>query len=170
MKLIKALIFLSLTLLTSTTLPTLALSQNVTPDNINKEIINRGINSVVAELGETGARQEITHKITTGDRDWIKLAFKLTQTIHLDFSKEIRYALSMALINNPVDVLTAADKENNISLSDICTIPPELETRENKIEFINKVRKSLGAITDYKVKDKVEECFWELEKAYDMEF
>ncbi|ETS32925.1 hypothetical protein BB987_06855 [Photorhabdus temperata] len=170
MKIIKALIFLSLTLLTGTTLPTLALSQNVTPDNINKEIINRGINSVVAELGETGARQEITHKITTGDRDWIKLAFKLTQTIHLDFSKEMQYALSMALINNPVDVLATADKENNISLSDICTIPPELETRENKIEFVNKVRKSLGSITDYEVKNRVEECFWELEKAYNVEF
>ncbi|WP_387465500.1 hypothetical protein [Photorhabdus sp. RM323S] len=170
MKLIKTLILLSLALLTGTNLPALALSQNVTPDNINKEIINRGINSVVAELGETGARQEITHKITTGDRDWIKLAFKLTQSIHLDFSKEIRYALSMALINNPVDVLTTADKENNISLADICTIPPELETRENKIKFVNKVRKSLGSITDYEAKNRAEECFWELEKAYNVEF
>uniref|UniRef100_UPI0036D84D24 hypothetical protein n=1 Tax=Photorhabdus sp. RM322S TaxID=3342825 RepID=UPI0036D84D24 len=170
MKLIKSLILLSLALLTGTSLPVLALSRNITPDNINKEIINRGINSVVAELGETGARQEITHKITTGDRDWIKLAFKLTQTIHLDFSKEMRYALSMALINNPVDVLATADKENNILLADICTIPPELETRENKIEFVNKVRKSLGSITDYEAKDRVEECFWELEKAYNVEF
>ncbi|WP_445375633.1 hypothetical protein ACSLVK_09005 [Photorhabdus tasmaniensis] len=170
MKLIKSLILLSLALLTGTNLPALALSRNITPDNINKEIINRGINSVVAELGETGARQEITHKITTGDRDWIKLAFKLTQSIHLDFSKEIRYALSMALINNPVDVLITADKENNISLDDICTIPPELETRENKIEFVNKVKKSLGSITNQEAKNRAEECFWELEKAYNVEF
>ncbi|CAQ85737.1 MULTISPECIES: hypothetical protein [Photorhabdus] len=167
MRLIKSLLLLSPTLFTSPS--TLALSSTLTANDIAREITNRGVNSVVAELGETGARQEITHKITTGDSNWVKLAFKLTQSIHLDFSKEIRYALSIALINNPVDVLTAADKEKNISLTDICTIPPELETRENKIEFVDKVRKSLESITDYEVKDRAEECFWELEKAYNME-
>ncbi|EYU14544.1 hypothetical protein CE143_20535 [Photorhabdus luminescens] len=168
MKLIKILILLSPTLFISQT--ALALSHPLTPENITKEIINRGTNSVVAELGEMGARQEITHKITTGDRKWIKLAFKLTQSMHQDFAKEIRYALSLALINNPVEVLANADKENNLSLADICTIPPELGTRENKIEFIDKVKKSLGAITDSKAKDRANDCFWELEKAYNTEF
>ncbi|MCA6221364.1 hypothetical protein [Photorhabdus antumapuensis] len=168
MQLIKTLILLSPMLFISHT--ALALSRPLTPENITKEIVNRGTNSVVAELGEMGAKQEITHKITTGDSNWIKLAFKLMQSMHLDFAKEMRYALSLALINNPVEVLANADKENNISLADICTIPPELGTRENKIEFVDKVKKSLGAITDYKVKDRIEDCLWELEKAYNTEF
>ncbi|KOY61063.1 hypothetical protein AM629_15945 [Photorhabdus heterorhabditis] len=168
MPLLKALLLLYSTLFTS--LPTLALSPTFTANDIAREITNRGVNSVVAELGETGVRQEITHKITTGDSNWVKLAFKLTQSMHLDFSKEILYALSIALINNPVDVLAAADKEKNISLADICTIPPELETRENKIKFVDKVRKSLESITDYEIKGRVEECFWELNKAYNVEF
>ncbi|MCK3668684.1 hypothetical protein [Photorhabdus noenieputensis] len=148
----------------------LALSQPLTPEDITKEIINRGTNSVVAELGEMGARQEIAHNITTGDSKWIKLAFKLTQSMHLDFAKEIRYALSLALINNPVEVLANADKAHNISLTDICTIPAELGTKKNKIEFVDKVKKSLGAITDNEAKDRAEYCFWELEKAYNTEF
>ncbi|WP_118985571.1 hypothetical protein [Photorhabdus sp. CRCIA-P01] len=168
MRLIKTLILLSPMLFISHT--ALALSRPLTPENITKEIVNRGTNSVVAELGEMGAKQEITHKISTGDSNWIKLAFKLTQSMHLDFAKGMRYALSLALINNPVEVLANADKENNISLADICTIPPELGTRENKIEFVDKVKKSLGAITDYKVKDRIEDCLWELEKAYNTEF
>ncbi|MCC8459014.1 hypothetical protein [Photorhabdus aegyptia] len=168
MKLIKTLILLSPMLFISQT--ALALSQPLTPEDITKEIINRGTNSVVAELGEIGVRQEIVHKISTGDHNWIKLAFKLTQSMHLDFAKEIRYALSLALINNPVEVLANADKENNLSLTDICTIPPELGTRENKIEFVDKVKKSLGAITNREAKDRAEDCFWELEKAYNTEF
>ncbi|KAA1186058.1 hypothetical protein [Photorhabdus heterorhabditis] len=168
MRLIKALILLSPTLFTS--LPTLALSPTFTANDIAREITNRGINSVVAELGEMGVRQEITHKITTGDSNWVKLAFKLTQSMHLDFSREIRYALSIALINNPVDVLAAADKEKNISLADICTIPPELETKEHKIEFVDKVSKSLKSVTEYEAKNRAKECFWELEKAYNVEF
>ncbi|OWO81269.1 hypothetical protein B5C26_13815 [Photorhabdus luminescens] len=168
MQLMKTLILLSPMLFISHT--ALALSQPLTPQNITKEIINRGTNSVAAELGEMGARQEITHNITTGDSNWIKLAFKLTQSTHLGFAKEIRYALSLALINNPVEVLANADKGNNISLADICTIPPELGTRENKIAFIDKVKKSLDAITDSEAKKRVEDCFWALEKAYNTEF
>ncbi|MBS9425899.1 hypothetical protein [Photorhabdus caribbeanensis] len=167
MNLIKTLTLLSPMLFTSQT--ALALSHPLTPENITKEIINRGTNSVVAELGEMGARQEIIHNITTGDSQWIKLAFKLTQSMHLDFAKEMRYALSLALINNPVEVLANADKENNISLADICTIPPELGSKDNKIEFVDKVKKSLGAITNRKAKDRAEDCFWELEKAYNTE-
>ncbi|OCA54597.1 hypothetical protein [Photorhabdus namnaonensis] len=168
MKLMKSLILFSSMLLINQT--AFALSQPLTPEDITKEIINRGTNSVAAELGEMGVRQEIVHKISTGDHNWIKLAFKLTQSTHQDFAKEIRYALSLALINNPVEVLANADKENNLSLADICTIPPELGTRENKIEFVDKVKKSLGAITDREAKDKSEDCFWELEKAYNTEF
>ncbi|MBS9435120.1 hypothetical protein [Photorhabdus hainanensis] len=168
MKLIKILILLSPMLFISHTV--LALSQPLTPEDITKEIINRGTNSVVAELGEMGARQEIVHEISTGDRNWIKLAFKLTQSMHQNFAKEIRYALSLALINNPVEVLTNADKENNLSLADICTIPQELGTKENKIAFVDKVKKSLGTITDREAKDRSEDCFWELEKAYNTEF
>ncbi|OCQ52374.1 hypothetical protein Ppb6_02448 [Photorhabdus australis subsp. thailandensis] len=168
MRILEALLLLSSTLFTS--LPALALSPTITANDIAREIRNRGVNSVVAELGETGARQEIIHKITTGDSNWVKLAFKLTQSMHIDFSKEIHYSLSIALINNPVDVLTTADKEKNISLADLCTIPPELETRENKIEFVDKVRKSLKSITDYEIKGRAEECFWELDKAYNLEF
>ncbi|NHB92758.1 hypothetical protein [Photorhabdus cinerea] len=168
MRIIKSLILLSPILFTS--LPTFALSRPFTANDIAREITNRGINSVVAELGEIGVRQEITHKITTGDSNWVKLAFKLTQSMHLDFSREIRYALSIALINNPVDVLAAADKEKNISLADICTIPPELETKENKIEFVDKVRKSLESAKESEAKGRIEECYWELEKAYNVEF
>lgn len=166
--LIKTLILLSSMLFISQA--ALALSQPLTPEDITKEIINRGTNSVVAELGEMGVRQEIVHKISTGDRNWIKLAFKLTQSMHQDFAKEMRYALSLALINNPVEVLANADKENNLSLADICAIPPELGTKENKIEFVDKVKKSLDAITDREVKDRAKDCFWELEKAYNTEF
>ncbi|WP_323840077.1 hypothetical protein [Photorhabdus africana] len=168
MKLIKILTLLSPMLFISHT--ALALSYPLTSENINKEIMNRGTNSVVAELGEIGAKQKITHNISTGDSKWIKLAFKLTQSMHLDFAKEVRYALSLALINNPAEVLANVDKENNISLADICTIPPELATRENKIEFVDKVKKSLSAITDFKAKNRAEDCFWELEKAYNTEF
>ncbi|WP_047684205.1 MULTISPECIES: hypothetical protein [Xenorhabdus] len=139
------------------------------PTEIRQQVKERGVNSIVAEIGEQGKRNEIAHYITTGNPEWVKIAFELTPNIHQDFSKQIFNSLSFALINNPVEVLTLANKRKPSLSSDICNIPPTLTGLENKEQFVRNVAKSLNAAkksASRKDRENIEICQWELNQSY----
>ncbi|MDR0218387.1 MAG: hypothetical protein LBI71_05800 [Enterobacteriaceae bacterium] len=113
--------------------------------DIIQQVKERGVNPVVAELGEQGERDKIAYRITTGDPEWINVAFKLLPSMKNDFTQQILNSLSFALINNPVKVLELAKKHNLLSSNDICTIPSTLVNTKEKQQYIRKVAASLKA-------------------------
>ncbi|PHM39768.1 hypothetical protein Xmau_02366 [Xenorhabdus mauleonii] len=138
-----------------------------TPDEIMQQVQERGVNSVVAELGEEYERNSIAHNISTGDNQWLQIAFKLYPNIHPKFSKQIRESLSIALINNPNYVLMLTTKHRNLSIMDICDIPSTINGSRQQKSFIRKVINSLKAAEKSSTRtnrDNIEMCLWEFEK------
>ncbi|MBI6549219.1 hypothetical protein [Xenorhabdus lircayensis] len=141
-----------------------------TPDEIMQQVQERGVNAVVAELGEEHERNKIAHKISTGDSQWLQIAFKLSPNIHTKFSKKTVDALSLALINNPVEVLALAKTHRTLSSTDICNnMPSTIKGSAQQKSFIKKVVGSLNAAEKSnfgKNRDSIQMCLWEFEKVY----
>ncbi|PHM36102.1 hypothetical protein [Xenorhabdus innexi] len=140
-----------------------------TPKEIIQQVKERGVNSVVAEIGERKKREEIADFITTGDSEWLEVAFQLTPSIHHDFSSQILNSLSFALINNPVEVLAMANKYQLSSAHNICNIPSTLTGINNKEKFVRDVSTSLKTakkVANRKDEENIEWCQLELNKSY----
>ncbi|MDC9615041.1 hypothetical protein PSI19_14455 [Xenorhabdus khoisanae] len=144
-----------------------------TPEKIMQQVQERGVNAVVAELSEEREWSNITHNISTGDSQWVQIAFKLSQNIHPNASKQIIDALSLALVNNPVEVLELTNKHRAFSFADICNIPPTITGKSQKRAFFNSAMDSLKAADQSKQgknRDDIETCRWEIEKAASVYF
>ncbi|WP_228858040.1 hypothetical protein ACP179_09080 [Xenorhabdus stockiae] len=140
-----------------------------TPKEIIQQVKERGVNSVVAEIGERRKREEIADFITTGETEWLEVAFQLVPNIHHDFSNQIFNSLSFALINNPIEVLAMADKYQPSSTNNICNIPSTLIGTKSKEKFVRDVAVSLKkAKTSASRKDEenIELCQFALNKSY----
>ncbi|CDM87942.1 hypothetical protein [Xenorhabdus bovienii] len=138
-----------------------------TQAEILQQVRERGVNAVVAELGEIRKRDEVAHNITTGERQWLEVAFTLFPNIHSEFSKQILRSLSFALINNPVEVLSLSKEHNYFSSDQICNIPSTLKGLDARTQFIKKVSNRLNAArkaNSGKNKENIENCLWELEQ------
>ncbi|MDX7988572.1 hypothetical protein FE392_14730 [Xenorhabdus sp. 12] len=163
MRLLLQILFFTLTGLAS--LPSIA--KLSTPEEIMQQLQERGTNSVVAELGEEHERNVIAHNISTGDNQWLQIASKLYPNIHPKFSKQIRESLSIALINNPKDVLTLTAKNRALSIMDVCTIPSTINGATQQRSFIQKVINSLQTAEKSNTgtnKGNIEMCLWGFEK------
>ncbi|WP_244175454.1 hypothetical protein [Xenorhabdus vietnamensis] len=139
-----------------------------TPAEIMLQLQERGVNSVVAEINEQYKQDNIIHSISTGDKQWLNIAFELIPSTHSRFSKEIINALSIALTKNPVEVLTLAETHSTLSLNDICSIPQSIKALRQKKEFAKKMMGSLSAAEKSntgKNRDNIENCMWEFGKA-----
>ncbi|AOM42168.1 hypothetical protein [Xenorhabdus hominickii] len=144
-----------------------------TPAKIMQQLYERGVNSVVAQLGEEGKENEITHNITTGDSQWLKVAFALSSNMNPKFSQQVSSALSLALINNPVEVLALAKSNRTFSPSEICNIPATISSSDGHKKFIKKVSDSLNAARKSNIgsnKENVEVCLLQLDAADSLYF
>ncbi|PHM46990.1 hypothetical protein [Xenorhabdus miraniensis] len=144
-----------------------------TPEKIMQQVQERGVNAVVAELSEEREWSNITHNISTGDSQWVQLAFKLSQNIHPTVSKQITNAISLALVNNPAEVLELTNKHRVLSFADICNIPPTIIGTSKKRAFFKDVMDSLKEANKSnfgKNRDNIETCRWEIEKAASIYF
>ncbi|SFU39883.1 hypothetical protein SAMN05421784_10584 [Xenorhabdus koppenhoeferi] len=140
-----------------------------TSAEIMQQVQKRGVNSVVAELGESYESEKIVDSIAAGDSEWLQVAFILFPNIHPKFSKQILESLSSALINNPDEVLSLIEKYRTPAFSDICNIPPSIVSSAQQKSFINKMVSSLNKIKNSnsgKNRDSIEMCLWELERNY----
>ncbi|MCP9268098.1 hypothetical protein M5U04_08290 [Xenorhabdus sp. XENO-1] len=136
-----------------------------TQAEILQQVRERGVNAVVAELGESRKRDEIAYNITTGESQWLRVAFTLSPNMHSEFSKQLLRSLSFALINNPVEVLSLSKKYNSFSSDQICDIPPTLKGLDERTSFIEKLSNSLNAArksNSGKNKENIENCLWRL--------
>ncbi|CDG22922.1 conserved exported protein of unknown function [Xenorhabdus poinarii G6] len=142
-----------------------------TPIEINQQLQERGVNSVVAEINEKYEQDDIIHHISTGDPQWLQIAFDLLPNIHTEFSKKIVEALSVALTENPVAVLALVKAHRILSITDICHLPPTLQGRSQKEALFRKMMNSLNAAeksSSEKNRENIEICRWELEKVSDL--
>ncbi|OTA19305.1 hypothetical protein Xbed_02523 [Xenorhabdus beddingii] len=139
-----------------------------TPEEIMQQLQERGVNSVVAELGERRDWSRIIHNISTGDSQWLKVAFKLSPNLHPEFTKQTINALSLALVNNPTEVLALTSKHRTISFMDICHIPTTITGLAQKQTFAKNALRSLKTVEKSDLRknwDNIENCLWELEKS-----
>ncbi|MDX7990583.1 hypothetical protein [Xenorhabdus littoralis] len=144
-----------------------------TPDRIMRQVHERGINSVVAELSEEREMDKIIHHISTGDSQWLRVAFKLSPNIHPIFSEKTISALSFALINNPVEVLSLAENHRTLASANICTIPSTIHNLQQQKSFFGQVMNSLNAARKAntgKSKNGIDMCMWEFEKNHSVYF
>ncbi|WP_245737294.1 hypothetical protein [Xenorhabdus japonica] len=133
-----------------------------------QQLQERGVNSVVAEINEKYEQDNILHSISTGDTQWLQIAFKLIPNAHSKFPQQITNSLSVALTENPVEVLALAKAHHAFSLTDICTIPQTFNGLDKKKIFSKKMMNSLNAAKKSntgKNRDNIEICMWEFEKA-----
>ncbi|MBD2810100.1 hypothetical protein ID853_04195 [Xenorhabdus sp. Vera] len=140
-----------------------------TSAEIMQQVQERGVNSVVAELGESYESEKIVDSIAAGDSEWLQVAFILFPNIHPKFSKQILESLSSALINNTVEVLSLTEKHRTLVFSDICNIPPSIVSPAQQKSFINNMVSSLNKVKNSgsgKNRDNIEMCLWELERIY----
>ncbi|MDC9589209.1 MULTISPECIES: hypothetical protein [Xenorhabdus] len=164
MRLLTQILFFSCMSLTS--LPSIA--KFSTPAKIMQQLQERGVNSVVAEINEKYEQDNMLHSISTGDTQWLQIAFKLNPNAHPKFPQKIINALSVALTENPVEVLALAKAHRTLSFTDICTIPNTLNKLDKKKEFAKKMMNSLNAAEKSNTgenRDNIEICMWEFEKA-----
>ncbi|MBD1226796.1 hypothetical protein [Xenorhabdus griffiniae] len=164
MRLLSQILFFSFISLAS--LPSLA--KFSTPAEIMKQVQERGINSVVAEINAEYKQDKIIQNIATGDKQWLQVAFKLYPNIHPEFSRQIINALSVALIENPEEVLSLIKTHRTLSFIDICNMPSTIKGRSQQKLFIKRIINSLRAAEQSnKGKDQynIEACIWEFERA-----
>ncbi|WP_338804378.1 hypothetical protein WDV76_02485 [Xenorhabdus griffiniae] len=164
MRLLSQILFFSFISLAS--LPSLA--KFSTPAEIMQQVQERGINSVVAEINAEYKQDKIIQNIATGDKQWLQVAFKLYPNIHPEFSRQIINALSVALIENPAEVLSLTKTHRTLSFIDICNMPSTIKGLNQQKLFIKRIINSLKATEQSnKGKDQynIEACIWEFERA-----
>ncbi|PHM36101.1 hypothetical protein [Xenorhabdus innexi] len=140
-----------------------------TPKEIIQQIKERGASSVVAEIGEKNEANEIAKFITSGDPDWLKVAFQLTPNIHRDFSNQLLNSLSLALITNPVEVLAQAKKHRPDLTNNICHPSLTSIQERKKPKFIQEIVASLKAAeksAKRKDKENIESCILKFNQTY----
>ncbi|MEA5115001.1 MAG: hypothetical protein VB050_13340 [Geobacteraceae bacterium] len=71
-------------------------------------------------------------KIETGDKGWLQVASSLKLAADAGASEDLNGALAVALLKNPVDVLTIV-QEGPFMVSDVCICPYIGETREDEV-------------------------------------
>ncbi|MDC9594528.1 hypothetical protein [Xenorhabdus sp. IM139775] len=146
-----------------------SLARFSTPEKIFQQVQERGVNSVVAEINAEYEQDQIIHHISTGDKQWLQVAFKLAPNIHPAFSQKIINALSMALIENPVEVLALAKTHRSLSFTDICNMPPTITGLNQQRAFAKKMIGSLKAAEKAnkgKDRNNIESCIWAFEQAH----
>ncbi|OKP03430.1 hypothetical protein [Xenorhabdus eapokensis] len=144
-----------------------SLARFSTPAEIMQQVRERGVNSVVAEINAEHNGEKIIQNIATGDKQWLQVAFKLSPNIHPEFSRQITYALSVALTENPVEVLSLIKSHRTLSFTDICNIPPTIRGPSQQKAFAKKMidrlraaEKSNQGANQY----NIEACIWQFEK------
>ncbi|MBD2783913.1 hypothetical protein ID858_08420 [Xenorhabdus sp. DI] len=146
-----------------------SLAKFSTPARIIQQVQERGVNSVVAEINAEYEQDKILHHISTGDKQWLQIAFKLSPNIHPAFSQKIINALSIALVENPVEVLALTKTHRSLSFSDICNMPPTITGLGQQRAFAKKMIDSLKlAEKTNKGEDRynIESCIWAFERAH----
>ncbi|CAM3722631.1 hypothetical protein [Xenorhabdus thuongxuanensis] len=144
-----------------------SLARFSTPAKIMQQVQERGVNSVVAEINAEHKQDKIIQNIATGDKQWLQVAFKLSPNIHPEFSQQITNALSVALTENPVEVLSLTKSHRTLSFTDICNIPPTIRGLSQQRAFAKKMIDSLRAAEKSnrgKNQYNIEACIWEFEK------
>ncbi|WP_338884249.1 hypothetical protein [Xenorhabdus sp. TH1] len=138
------------------------------PAGIMQQVQERGINSVVAEINAENKQDKIIQNITTGDKQWLQVAFKLSPNIHPEFSRQIINALSVALIENPVEVLSLTNAHRTLSFTNICNMPPTIRGSSQQRSFVKKMIDSLRAAEKSSRGENqynIENCIWQFEKS-----
>ncbi|WP_244185994.1 hypothetical protein [Xenorhabdus ishibashii] len=139
-----------------------------TPAEIMQQVQERGVNSVVAEINAEHEQDKIIQNIATGDKQWLQVAFKLSPNIHQNFSRQITQALSVALTENPVEVLSLIQSHRSLSFTDICDTPPTIRGLSQQKAFTKKMIDSLRVVEKSNRGENqysIEACIWEFEKA-----
>ncbi|WP_228005827.1 hypothetical protein [Xenorhabdus sp. BG5] len=134
-----------------------------------QQVQERGVNSVVAEINAEYKKDKIIQNIATGDKQWLQVAFKLSPNIHPEFSRQIINALSVALIENPVEVLSLTKAHRTLSFTDICNMPPTIKGLSQQRSFAKKIINSLRAAEQSnrgKNQYNIEACIWEFERVF----
>ncbi|MEQ1966900.1 hypothetical protein ABLA30_07675 [Xenorhabdus nematophila] len=138
-----------------------------TATEIMQQVQERGVNSVVAELGADHEQKKVTDNIASGNSEWLQLAFKLLPNIHSKFSKQTLESLTLALLNNPVEVLSLTKKHHTLAFSDICNIPSTITAITQQKLFLNSVISRLDLEKELNfgnTRENIETCRWEFEK------
>jgi len=120
---------------------TTALAGEMTSGEIQGEIARIGLRGVIEKLwnsSETHPNEwdRIIGKIETGDKEWLQVASSLKVAADAGGSEDLNGALALALLKNPVDVLTLV-QQGSFVISDVCTCPYIGETREDEVVAYN---------------------------------
>ncbi|WP_348986416.1 hypothetical protein [Xenorhabdus sp. SGI240] len=164
MRLLSQILFFSF--ISSASLPSVA--RFSTPAEIMQQVQERGVNSVVAEINAEYKQDKIIQNIATGDKQWLQVAFKLYPNIHPEFSQQIINALSVALIENPVEILSLTKVQSTPSFTDICNMPPTIRGLSQQKSFAKKMIDSLRATEKSNRGENqynIEICLWQFEKS-----
>ncbi|WP_244208645.1 hypothetical protein [Xenorhabdus ehlersii] len=123
----------------------------------------------MAEINAEHNQDKIIQNIATGDKQWLQVAFKLSPNIHPEFSRKITNALSIALIENPVEVLSLTKSHRTLSFTDVCNIPPTIRGLSQQRAFAKKIIDNLRAAEKSNRGENrynIETCIWQFEKMH----
>ncbi|MBD2802879.1 hypothetical protein ID854_21125 [Xenorhabdus sp. M] len=150
-----------------------SLAKLATPDKIIHQVHERGANAIIIELSMERKFDGVIRHISSGDKQWLNVAFELFPNYYSKLSQQILNALSFALIENPIEVLALAKKHRTLSYSDICNIPPTMHTFKQQKSFFDKVMNKMNKIRKgqfEKSRTDIEMCLWEFERKYTVYF